>query len=231
MARLFNGTSDLATATPDFSGQQRVMVSAWLYRDDTSANRIVFEYGSANGFDVVANAFAGADLIRSYGAGAVTWADSYPTPTLNTWHHYLWLFYSGNGGAGFNRCFIDGIDQAMTNRGHTAGAYTWANNRLDLGARGPAAGSLFLSCRIAEFTVWNGVASTAISGPPKDTAAGLFAGGWSAPHLFGGPGFYLPFFGVDSPEPEYMVRKNATLTGTSYTNHPRVRSMLMPGAS
>lgn len=224
MARQFDGVSDVATVTVDLSGQFRAMVAAWVYRDDSAANRQVFQYGAKSGFDVVANVGGGKDLIRSYGPALASWADTYPTPSLNVWHHYIWIFEAVT----FNRVIIDGNDVGLTAAGHTPEpGYGWANNPLTIAGR---AASNFLSCRVAEFALWNGEASTDPSGPPIDTERGLYWG-WTPPGLFGGPNLYIPMLG-DDPEPDYMGgRRSAVLTGTTAVRHPSTRTILMPGAA
>lgn len=225
MARKFNGTSDVANVVVNLSGQTRVTVSAWLYRTASPANRIIFEYDANNGFDVIANQTGLNDMIRGY-MGGLTWQDRYPAPSLNAWHHYLWIVNTGTFG-NFNRVFVDGVEQVLTAAGHTSAAGTFANSTLTIGGR---AATLFMDMTIAEFTLWNGQASSSLVSAPTDTAKGLYSG-WTGQHLFGVPTLYIPMLG-DSPEPNYTGGQvSAALTGTTVATGPPARTLLMPGAA
>lgn len=230
MSRVFNGTSDIANVTVDLSGQGKATVSAWMMQTAAVASsKIVFEYGQGatqRGFDVVALA-GGITLVRSYDT-VNSWGDTYVNPSLNVWHHFLWIFSSGS----FNRTFIDGVDVAMTNGGHGGGATTWTNNPLTFGAR--VGGSLFFPAVFAEFAIWNGYASSTLSaigpgGQPGNMANALR---WGVPPVEARPvpDVYIPFLGDPSPEPDYsgIAAGPAVLTGTTVVKHPPCRSLLMP---
>lgn len=233
MARLFTvGTSD-AAFTPSFplTGTADWVVSAWLYRtDNTQSSRIVFEFGNgANaGLDVVANNAAGTDLVRSYGT-TTTWADTYPSPAAGAWHHYVWVI-AGNGPAApnsINLVYIDGVQQTLTNAGHTypnSGAltqpFTYMSRRVG------TVNSLFLGGRLAEFAMWSSPTMRATPAPwVKQLAVGACPLRVRRTEML----IYVPWFGVDSPEPDWHgAQRNVTLAGaTSRINHPpTARSMV-----
>lgn len=223
MARSFDGVADVAVVTVNLVGAQAVTVAAWMKRSSNPANRIIFEYGLANGFDVVS---AGVnDLIRCY--GLVSSADTYPIPSFDVWHHYLWIINGGPAAGHYNRVIIDGEEVALTAAGGSGENIAWANAPLTIGGR---VGSAFMPCELAELGLWNGYQATTPIGPPIDTSRGL-SSGWTPPHLLQDPTLYIPMLG-DDPEPDYMGGQySAVLTGTTYTNHPPTKTILMPGGA
>jgi len=232
LSRVFNGTSDLASVTVNLSGQGSATISAWMMQTAAvGSSKIVWEYGQGatqRGFDLVC--VGATTLLRSYDT-VNSWGDTYPTPSLNVWHHYLWMVQSGS----FNRVFIDGNDTALTNGGHGGGATTWTNNQLTIGAR--TGGSLFFPGIVAEFAIWNGFASSTLGsvgpGDPAGHIAKALANGGAVVDARALPDVYIPFLGDPSPEPDYSGPGcgPAVLTGTTVVKHPGCRSILMPSLS
>lgn len=236
MARQFTlATSDIAYA-PNFSlvGTADWVMSAFLYRtDNTQANALLYEFGSGAvaGFDIVANTAlngGGTDQIRSYGTVA-QWADTYVAPAAGAWHHYVWVI-AGNGPPSpnsINIVYIDGVLQTLTTVGHTypnSGATT--QDFTFMGRRSGGVNSRFLSGRLAEWAMWSSPTMRANPAPyVKQLAAGCCPLIINKREMI----MYVPYFGVDSPEPDiHGNQRNLTLNGTpSRINHPpKARSMV-----
>lgn len=223
MSRSFNGSSDLATTACDLSGQSKVTVAMWLkFASLPGSNKILFEYSNTtNGFDVVVT--TSAMLVRSY--GSAEWGDTFTPPTDGLWHHYLFVI-SASTGAQFNHAFVDGVSQTMSASGRSAETYTWSNTNLILAAR--SGGSLFFSCTIAEFALWNAQADSPLIGAPGNQAIAMYAG-FSPLHVWhrNPPTVYVPFLG-DSTEHDHSGFQNTvTLTGTTYVEGPPAKTLWM----
>jgi hypothetical protein len=236
MARLFNGTSDHAEVTLDLSGQTAITVSMWLWWDSlATANLAAFEYGNPNwtigGALFTPNSTGGGPPKMGFGdaTGANTWQDAFPgaTFTVNKWWHVLLVYDRANK---VNKAWLSGTAQTLSAGVHSNVAYgNFANSTLNVMSRNGGA-SLLGKGRIAELAIWGGDVSGAVVSGGHALANNLSAGVPAPLACSTPPLLYIPWTGHDSPEPDFSGGKHsATLTGTSNTNHPRTRSLLMLG--
>lgn len=232
MARDFNGTSDLMDATFTFTSLvlTYAVMGGWFWRDTNTANQIIFEYGQTvgTGFDVIQAAFAGpSDLIRSFGGGGLSWADSYPSPSTGTWHQMLWGITIGHIGFAVNNVWIDGVQQTLTNQGHSAFGSVNETDVLTVGGRlTSGVPSRWWAGRACEVGLWTPGAGAVF---PSTQHALALAAGVPPPFVYDeGLVGYWPLLGDPSPEPNYTAgQESMTLSGTTVVNHPGVRALLL----
>ena len=216
-----------------------LVFSFWLWRDDNTQNNICFELvsnvGSTDGFDYVPNAFLPGDLIRSYYTSGASWSDKWNPPQgTGSWHHYF-LVIPGTG-EGVpppirNQIWLDGVQQTLTVNGAANGAGTYTTNgpfsiMFRRNTNGGTGQGRALSGRIAEFCVWS---SDYMTRNPGLFATQLARGANPMRVRRTEAVRYLPFFGADSPEPDYHGGQNAyTVSGspTLIANPPTMRSFV-----
>jgi hypothetical protein len=135
------------------------------------------------------------------------------------------------------RVWRSGSEFTLVTARHDAASYgNFANSTLNLFSR--AAGtSQFHNGRIAELAIWDGDVSGArvdIGNPGESNSVpNALTSGTPVPFACSTPPLlYVPWTGGDSPEPDYSGNQTgAALTGTSAANHPRTRTLLMPGGT
>lgn len=230
MARSCNGTNQgFSLESYDLRGSSVLSMSWWfrigaygagsrrmIAHDTGATDNIVFS------MDLVGAAVgAGAGSVAVYftrGAGLSYWMDSFPQPSLDTWHHCVWVAHRGIPS---NTVYIDGVAQTMTAVIHDAATYGgWDIRTLWIANRN---GALWADVTIAELGIWgSNYVLTA-----RDAAA-LAAGVSSVEVVPGNLIDYWPLYGADSPEPGFLRgRGKLTLIGTpTEVTPPGVRTLL-----
>jgi len=224
MARVFNGSSDSAdSATLTLSSYSVLTLSFWAYNTQDSAEQVALRAGTGNVgvvndllFECRTDA-AGKGLVALYKSGPTVWNDTYPQPSLNAWHHYLWV---ANRATPAHSLWIDGAATTLTLKTHTLSTYgNYSDAPLRLG-KYTAGTPLWFAGRFAEVAIWGGVSLGL-----KEAVA--LAAGTTPPNKVRPDSliFYAPLLGADSPEPDYSgTQRNLTLANTSAANHPRVQA-------
>lgn len=223
----------------NFSGVSDIVGSFWLWRDDNTQNNIAFELVESatgtNGFDYVPNAFLPGDLIRSYYTSGAAWSDKWnPPAATGAWHHYFWVIPGTGEGVPppiRNQIWLDGVQQTLTVNGATNGAGVYTTNgpfsiMFRRNANGGAGQGRGLSGRIADFAMWS---SDYMTRNPGLFASQLARGANPMRVRRVECILYLPFFGVDSPEPDlHGAQNNYVVSGapTRVNNPPTVRSFV-----
>jgi len=234
MARQFlKANSDGAYRDPhSMAGIGGVCLSLWLWRLDNSVVQILFEYDQTNGFDYVPNGFAPGDLIRSYFVSGAQWSDKWnPPAATGAWHHYFFIIPGTGEGVPppvRNQVWLDNVQQTLTVNSAVNGAGTIAASApfTVLCRRVGGVNSLFSSGIIAELAMWS--SHTMITAPAqfvRQLAAGCNPLRVRTTECI----MYVPFYGVDSPEPDYHFGgRQFTLTGTptAVRHPPTVRAMV-----
>ncbi len=226
MARKFNGTSDKASITRDLSGSSVISMAFWLWWDSFANNdKLAFEFtattNSTNGsFIIDPNSNSASTVVGKWGFAMANgsgaggfWGDGFTRPSAAAWHHYVLIM---NRATPANVAYLDGALQTLTAGTHGAVTYgNFANSTLNVMCRNQA--SLFGAGRMAELGIWTSTTLTA-------SEALALANGAAPPTVHpDNLGLYVPFFGSDSPEPDYSGgRHSATLGGTSLAAHPPV---------
>lgn len=221
MARLFNGTSDRATAAVALAGFSVLSLSFWMWVDAFSgASRDSITYGSptSSGAGFLIEPFDTQPLVVGMFKPGAVWADNLATPpSAAAWHHYL---YVGDRTGPTNTLYVDGSLKTLTTFAHQGSGYgnyaSAGSTTLELGTYNA---TQFFSGRLAEVVIWGGVTLGLAA------AKALAAGASPLSVHPGSVSAYYPLFGKDSPEPDYSGKQaNATLTGTSYTAPPGVQA-------
>jgi len=223
VARNFDGVSDAAwTGLWDLSANADFSISAWVHRNGGSSGGILFEFSEKNGFDVIPVAGGVNDLMRSYGAG-LQWADTYPSPTSNVWHHHVWIIpCNGVAPPQNNQAWIDGVNQTLTTVGHSGVANCDTSIMTHAARRLAGVNSNFLNCRIAEFTVWSGM-PWLTQRKIQSLAAGASPFNVQPERIIQ----YIPYLGDASPECDAHGGnlRFMTLSGTTQIAHPWIRTL------
>ena len=216
MARSFNGTTDSGAATPGLTlNQTALSVSMWAKLTNTATQRVWLLWGdfATNSGFIIETLAGGPAVIGLRTTGAGLWSDSFPTPSLGVWHHYLVTF---NYGSPQNLVWVDGVAQTLTARTHTATSSQVANQNITVGNNGAGAGMLG---SLAEVTIWFGV----LLGQTFATSLATGANSVSVhPEVLC---FYPPLLG-NSPESDYSSGQHSvTLTGTTVVPHPGIQTV------
>lgn len=224
MARKFL-TNQAAYSALDLSAYSLITLSFWGWWDAYSNNsgKTFFEFGDPNwaiagGFIAYPDHSGGAFHIAMHNA-TIAWQDTFARSSAAAWHHYMLVY---NRATPLNAAWVDGVAKTLTTIQHDAGSYgNFANTNLNWASR--AHTSLFANCRMADVAIWGGVGLT------TGHANGLTGGASPLQIRPGNLVYYVPAFGGDSPEPDYVLNGHATLVGATTINHPsRHPGLLVP---
>lgn len=206
MARLLNGGSDRIATSVAFGPSNVFSCCAWFYASSLRSYNTIIHGGNFEG-------------LRLSGASGnpltYTWnntSDEYDAATGLTVSTGVWHFCALVVTPTAATVYLDGNSWTNT-KSHNSVSITWSNIGCD-----PAAGDgRTWQGSIAEVPYWTAsLTANEIAGLAKGArarrvrSASVFA--------------YWPLFGKLSPEPDLSGNKNnATLTGTSGSNHPPVK--------
>lgn len=225
MARKFNGTSQMISATLDLSSFTAISIAYWLWwdayaTDQKSSAGYGTNVGGTSAFYHQPNSGNGAfwELAMTVNANQF-WADRFTRPSAAAWHHILTTHDRANK---VNTAFVDGAPQTLTAVSHSGSAFgNFGNLALQLMRVNT---TLWGAGRQAEFAVWGGLLLGA------NDAKALAAGAVPSTIRRGSLIHYEPLWGADSPEPDYSgKRAGGVLTAApTFTPHPSVTNGLLP---
>lgn len=231
MSRKFTATPD-AISVPLVLGVPRVTVAYWFFVPSWTNNDSRIFYSSKDGSVFTINGFfdnpsrnsapnSGTSNTAMTTSAGVDWEDSYPRPSAGAWHH---IMVTHDRTVPINTVDVDGARQTLTTTQHgSAAAFTttqpnFTNCTVTFGKYG----STFIPCNLAEWAIWSNVILT------NKHAQALAAGANPAVVHHENLLCYLPFFGADSPEPDYSgSRTPGTVTSTTFAPHPPVQPGLI----
>lgn len=217
-----------AVSSSALSGFYALTLSTWLWHDADVSVSIAVETDDANlAFSWSVN-FPSAGLMSISVTDATNdYQSNFPMPSDAAWHHFLIVAQQGTSDGpphsdSFLAAWVDGVAQTLTIRHdfNTLGPYPACGFSL-MSRNTP---SLYQSGRMAELAWWG----SALNAYPATTsmALALFSGATPLEVHPDGLLGYIPQLGADSPEPDYSGKqRSATLTGTAFVRHPRVRSV------
>jgi hypothetical protein len=220
MARLFNGSSDVATMAYDLSARNVISIAYWFWADanETSGDHGICSYTTNVGGNSAFYHEPKAGGSNAWEVGMTTsanqfWSDTFTWPSAAAWHHFVIIH---DRATPLNTVYVDGAAVGLSGSARSAQSGNFANSSIQLGRTNT---TLWKAGRLAHFALWPGVALTA------QEAVGLATGANPMNVHPDGLGIYCPLFG-NSPEPDYSgARRSFTLTGTSVANHPRVQPL------
>lgn len=228
MARLFNPSLSIdylqSSSTLNLSSYNKLSLSFWLYWDSFANNdNEALELGasgvltvggfSINPNDASNNGGGKFGFGPQAGSGGYQYA-TFTRPSAAVWHHYLFTMdITGTSGL---VAYVDNVSQSLTYALNSTPTGNFGNLTLNFMSRNGS--SLFGSGRMAEVALWPGIIL------PSDAIKSLAYG--YEPKLIKLPslGWYWPLMGNASPEIELIKGNNATVTGTSYIQHPTTLS-------
>lgn len=234
MARSFTAAnSDIAyhDAMP-YGSQADFCFSFFLYSPNTTA-ALIFEYDQTNGFDYGKFSRPPGDFVRSYSVAGGWGDDTAAGVSTPGWHHHFLVIPCDGEGIpppsplGLNQVWFDGVKQTLIADGHTSAGPVAATSPFSImGRRVGGINSVFATGIIAEWAVWSSHTMLAAPGPfVAALAAGANPMRVRSTELIA----YVPWFGADSPEPDYQGgRRNFTLAGSSVAapHPPTARSLV-----
>src|SRR5512139_3914486 len=147
---------------------------------------------------------------RNWNSVAGQWSIAAPD---NAWHHVA-LSYDASSAANDPLMYLDGASQVVTEGATPSGTLQTNTDAYVLGNRG-AAWDRNWAGDLAEFAVWDAILT------PAEIAA-LAAGAHPLTIRPAALVSYVPLWGVDSPEPDLIVKGTAAVTGTAAATHPAV---------
>lgn len=211
MARLFNGSSDAASATSvDLSpaGTGKITVAFRVWWDALGTVKVLFEH-SAN-FSSNAGTFGifpvstGWELSVNTGAGYKL--ATMPSPSAAAWHDVVVVLDQVTATA--FQAWVDGSAQTITVTSDVGPGGSWSSQTLYISGR--ASSAFFFDGRVQDLAIHAGALTAADAAAYAGRVSPLLIAPQTLLH-------YWPMTGRISPEPELIGGRTAALTGTSAT--------------
>jgi hypothetical protein len=213
MARLFNGTSDVATSASaiPMSGMTKWAFSGWLWWDAFSDdNHYAFEIwtGAAWTFGIVPNSSSTSKWHAFLQGNVGSASGEFTRPSAAAWHQYVVNVDLTKASAEVDSIYMDGNLQTITNAFDNNNASV-ADGTLRL--MNAVNNGTFSPGRWAEVAIYSGVSLTQGQVTSLQT---------QTPDLVGSATYGWHLLGAASPEPAFVGGIDLNLTGTTQTDHP-----------